>query len=294
MHSGLWHDIKNHPHAMLASIVLHLVLLVIVTVSLNSTTAPTLPAKKQVKTLQAVVVNAAQVDAELSKLKKTELNRKQKEEARKKRLQDDAKKAQQQRRAEEKRLAELKRKQQQRDRAEKEKQKQLDKDRQLKQDELARLEKKRQAEQQKLAAIESRRKAQELEEQKKKQAAEAEIRRQAEEAELKRRMAEEEQRQAQLNTRLQALRAQYVLQIVAHVEKRWIQPAKLQQGWQCEVSVQQNALGDVTQVKMLRCTGDEAFRSSVERAIRRASPLPSPADPQAFDRHIQFIFKPNI
>ena len=294
MRSSLWQDIKAHPKAMLVSIALHLVLLVIVTVSLNYTTTPTLPVHKPVKTVQAVVVDAAQVDAELNKLKSAEQNKKQKEEARKKRLQDEAAIAQQKRRDEEKRLAELKRKQKQAEKEEQEKRRKLEIEKQKKQEELAKLEKKRQAEQQKLAAIEAQRKAEELEAAKKKQAEEDERRRQAEEAELKRKMAEEEQRQAQLNSRLQALRAQYVQEIVRHVEKRWLQPATIQQGWQCEVSVRQNALGDVTQVKMLKCTGDDAFRSSIERAIMRASPLPSPRDPQAFDQQIQFIFKPNI
>lgn len=292
MDQSFWQGLKNNPKALGASIVLHIVLLIILGVSLNHTSTPKLPSKPKVDTVQAVVVDAAKVDKELEKLKASEANKRKKEESRKQQLERDAKKAREKRRKEEKRLAELKRKQAQREKAEKEKQAKLEKERKQKKAELEKLEQKRQAEQQKLAAIEAKRKAEEAEARKKKEAEEAEVRRKAEEAELRRQMEEEERRNAELNSQIQKLKAQYVQDIMNHVQRNWLQPAGTQEGWQCDVSVQQNALGDVVMVKMLNCNGSETFKSSVERAVKKASPLPSPKDPKAFDKNIQFIFKP--
>ena len=123
---------------------------------------------------------------------------------------------------------------------------------------------------------------------------EAEARRKAEEAELQRKLAEEEERLAQQNTRLQTLRAQYIKLIEQQVERNWLPPANMTDGWYCEVMVQQNVLGDVTNVQMIKCNGSEAFKSTVERAVMKASPLPSPPDPQVFDKKLQIRFSPKV
>lgn len=294
MNHGLLYEIKQHPKALWLSIALHVVLLIIVTVSFNSTSEPKLPKVAKVKTVQAVVVDAKVVDRELNKLKQAEKNKRNKEDNRKKRLQQDAKKAKQTRRKEEKKLADLKRKQKQRDKEAKIKQKKLDKERKKKQQELAKLEKKRQAEQQKLAAIEAKRKAEETAERKKREAKEAEIRRQQELVELKRQMEEEEREQAKLNTRLQTLRAQYVKLIEQKIERNWAPPAKMTKGWSCVVNVQQNVLGDVTDVRMVNCSGSAAFKDTVERAVKKASPLPAPPDPKVFEKKIKITFRPDV
>jgi colicin import membrane protein len=105
-------------------------------------------------------------------------------------------------------------------------------------------------------------------------------------------MAEEEQKRAANNSRLQTLRDQYLLQIEQHISRRWIQPAQMSSGWQCEVKVQQNAMGDILSVQMVNCNGSEAFRSSVEQAVNKSSPLPVPRDPDVFDKTIRFTFNP--
>lgn len=292
--SGLWQQIKSNPLALGISIALHIILLVILSVSLTHTSAPTLPSKPQVKTVQAVVVDASQVDSELKKLKQAEQQKKSQEQSRKQRLEKEMQQAREKRRKEEQRLAELKKKQQQREKAEQEKQKKLEQQRKQKQQELAALEEKRQKEQQRLAAIEEKRKAEEEAARKKKEAAEAEARRKEEEAELQRKLAEEEERLAEQNTRLQTLRAQYIKLIEQQVERNWLPPANMTAGWYCEVLVQQNVLGDVTNVQMIKCNGSEAFKSTVERAVMKASPLPSPPDPQVFDKKLQIRFSPKV
>lgn len=292
MSSGFIQEIKNHPVALGLSVFLHLVLLVILTVSLDHTRAPKLPATPKAKTVQAVVVDASQVESELNKLKLAEKKKKDKELQRKKRLEREAKKASEKRRKEEKRLADLKRKQKQREKAEKAKQAKLEKERKQKQAELAKLEKQRQEEQQRLAAIEAKRKAEEDAARKKKEAEEAEVRRKAEEAELKRRLAEEAAAERARSSEMQKLRAQYVLSIQRQVERNWITPPSMTAGWSCDVLVHQSRFGDVLQVQMLKCNGNDAFKRSVETAVRKASPFPEPPANDVFDKKLQFTFKP--
>jgi colicin import membrane protein len=51
--------------------------------------------------------------------------------------------------------------------------------------------------------------------------------------------------------------------------------------------------GDVTQVRIGACNGDEAVRESIEAAVYRASPLPPTSDPSLFDRNLTIRFKPD-
>jgi len=51
--------------------------------------------------------------------------------------------------------------------------------------------------------------------------------------------------------------------------------------------------GEVTGVQVDSCTGgDAALRQSVQDAVYRASPLPSPPNPALFDRNLILTFKP--
>ena len=144
-------------------------------------------------------------------------------------------------------------------------------------------------------------------EEKKKQAAEgkrlAELeqkRRQQEQAELKQRLEDEERGEAEAlqqalhNKRLNSLRAQYVKLIEQKVERNWLRPVTSTRDMSCQVIVTQTSLGDVTSVSLQQCTNDLAFQRSIERAVRRASPLPPPPSPEVFDREIHFTFKPGF
>jgi colicin import membrane protein len=51
--------------------------------------------------------------------------------------------------------------------------------------------------------------------------------------------------------------------------------------------------GEVTEVSIGECNGDQAVRESIEAAVYRASPLPPPPDPSLFDRNLRIIFKPD-
>lgn len=90
----------------------------------------------------------------------------------------------------------------------------------------------------------------------------------------------------------QARRQQYISMIAQKVENNWLRPAATSEEQSCEVIVTQTMSGDVTDVQLQSCTSDKGFQLSVERAIRNASPLPLPSDPELFDRKIYFKFKP--
>ena len=87
-------------------------------------------------------------------------------------------------------------------------------------------------------------------------------------------------------------RAAYIMLIAQKVENNWLRPASTDDEQSCEVIVTQTMMGDVIDVRLQFCTSDNAFQRSVERAVRKASPLPMPLDPELFDREIYFKFKP--
>ena len=119
------------------------------------------------------------------------------------------------------------------------------------------------------------------------------IRRQQEENERLRRELEAEQRAAELEAeerrfaaRSSAEMAAYQFAIAQKVRRSWAVPASAGPETKCSVRVTQLPGGEVVGVNIISCNGDEAVRRSVEAAIRRASPLPEPSDPDLFDRNL--------
>jgi colicin import membrane protein len=307
---GIIEAIKRHPKAVIASVGLHVVLVVLLSLSLSSSEIPEQP-KPQANTVKAVVVDARQVDDELRRRKQAEQDKVQQALAKQKKIEEEKKRKAElaKKEAERKKQAELKRKREaeKKRKAEIERKKKLDAERKRKEEQkrLAALEveKKRKAEeerQRKLAeeaerkrlAEEAERKRKEEEARQKRMAEEAEQRRLAEEAELKRRLAEEEQRQAEHNRMLNSLTQQYVRMIQQKVESKWLRPTTANADLSCEVFVRQTALGDVISVNLQKCSNNVAFKNSVERAVWAASPLPPPPNPEVFNNEIQFIFRP--
>ena len=58
------------------------------------------------------------------------------------------------------------------------------------------------------------------------------------------------------------------------------------------MNVTQIPSGDVIDVRIGRCNGDDAVLRSIEAAVLRASPLPKPPIPALFERNLQVIFHP--
>jgi colicin import membrane protein len=112
----------------------------------------------------------------------------------------------------------------------------------------------------------------------------------AREAELRRSLEAEERGRALQNS---DAAARWHAQIVARIQRAWIRPPSAQPGISCTVSVTQVPGGEVTSVRVDSCSGgDAALRESVEAAVYRASPLPSPPDPALFERNLELTFAP--
>jgi colicin import membrane protein len=178
-------------------------------------------------------------------------------------------------------------------------------DARVEQDRLSRIkraEEEAAAERQRVADAEKRRKDEEARKERERQEAEllrlAEIERQRQENERLR--AEfEAARQAELDAesnRLVAMQADakaaYAYAIRQRIMNRWVQPPTATVGIECIVNIRQLPGGEVVSVSIGRCNGDVAVRRSIEAAVHRASPLPSPEDPSVFSRDIRLEFRP--
>lgn len=159
------------------------------------------------------------------------------------------------------------------------------------------------AERQRLADAEKRRQQDEADKERQRVAAERareeEIERQRAENERQRREAEADARSEELDAETSRLAAVDAGELAAYrfalqqkVERNWVKPASSPADLQCEVRVQQLPGGDVVTVSILTCNGDAAVRRSIEAAIHKASPLPTPRNPNLFDRNLRFTFRP--
>lgn len=86
----------------------------------------------------------------------------------------------------------------------------------------------------------------------------------------------------------------YIRRIQVAIEQAWIPPASAGPGLECIVYVTQIPSGDVTNARIGDCNGDAAVRRSIEAAVLRASPLPTPAIPALFDRNLEVTFRPQF
>ena len=287
--SELFNDIKAKPVVLVAAIALHFVLIILLGVNLSSSEIHK-PASSDKKTVKAVVVDAAKIEAEAKKLKQIEDKKKKQEKAKQKKIKQQQDKAKKQLAAEKKRLAGLKKKQT----AEKKRLADLRKKNLAEKKRIANEKKKAEADRKKVEAEEKKRQ-QEIADKRK---LDEDNRRKEEAAELQSKLADEErlEKEAELakekNAKLQSLRSQYVRLIEQKVERNWLRPTTSTSSMSCEVVVTQTSLGDVIDVVLKKCANDLAFQRSIERAVRKASPLPPPPNPEVFDREIHFTFKP--
>lgn len=298
---------RENPRAFIAAVFVHLVLLAVLVFSLDWTPNVSLKGEKKDAPVQAVVIDATQVDAEVERQKQLEQDKIAAEQRRVEEMQRQADEAKATREREERRVAELKAKQEAEQRKAEEAKK------------LAALEAKRkteaEAEAKRKAEAEAKRKAEE--EARKK--AEAEAKRKAEEEAMRkaeedaRKKAEAEKRRlaeealaaslAEEEARLSAERAaanqrainQHAALIKAKVQRSWIRPPGSGAELTCLVSVRLIPSGEVVDVSIVRGSGDAAFDRSVEAAVFKASPLPVPQDPSLMEqfRSFRFEFKPS-
>ncbi len=113
----------------------------------------------------------------------------------------------------------------------------------------------------------------------------------ASQEELRRSMEAEERGNAARNS---AEANRWHASIVAKIERAWIKPGSAVAGVTCIVLVNQvPPSGEVASVKVSSCNpNDAALRESVEAAVYRASPLPTPPPGVPFERNLELTFAP--
>ena len=112
----------------------------------------------------------------------------------------------------------------------------------------------------------------------------------AREAEMRRALAAEEEESAAAARA--GVQDEYRALLAQAIERSWIRPPSARAGLACTLYVTQVPGGAVTDVRLGTCNGDEAVRESIVNAVYRASPLPPPRDPRAFERRLEIVFRP--
>lgn len=119
-------------------------------------------------------------------------------------------------------------------------------------------------------------------------------------AKRKREQDAERQRQADLQKivdqeregRLATERDKWAALIQSKIRRNWTRPINSIDKFQCALSVQILPGGSVVDVKLTSSCGSPALDESVKRAVLKSDPLPMPADPDVFDRNLNFTFIP--
>ncbi len=313
--------LREKPRPFIYAVLVHLLLLAVLVFSLDWETNVKPAAERNKAPVQAVVVDASKLDAEIERRKKLEeqkLREQRAREAEKKRLADLKRKQEQEakrKKAEAKRQAEAKKKAAAekkrkaelaaKKKAEEEKKRKAEAERKRKEEakRKAEAERKRKEEAKRKAEAERKRKEEEkrkaeAERKRKEEAkrkAEAERRRKAAEQELQARLAAEQKRlAAQRQSAMQRMINEYVLYIQEKVQRSWIRPPGSSSALSCTVQVRLVPGGEVVDAQIVRSSGNPAFDRSVEAAVFKASPLPVPPDREVMEqfRSLRFEFRP--
>ena len=81
--------------------------------------------------------------------------------------------------------------------------------------------------------------------------------------------------------------------IAAAVENNWRRPRTSQSGLTVTISVKVARDGQVLSARVTHSSGDPFFDQSAELAVRKASPLPFPDNPEYYEFINEFDFKFN-
>jgi len=308
--------IAKHPIAFAVALGAHILTGVLLVVSVDWTTAPTL-VQPDVEVVQAIVVDETQVQHELNKLKLSESQKQHQQTERLTRLREEIDKVKKAKETEQKRLADLATQRkieiEKKQRAETERKK-ADQARKIA--EVARqaaeqkrkqaLEKQQQAElrakeaeKQKQLALEKmkhREQERRAREAKEKIQKEWVAKRKAEEEAERLVMfeVEEQRRELAKEKETQAMIAKHTALIRAKIQRLWRKPATAKKGLKCTVIVQILPGGMVKMATIAKPSGDRLFDDSVLQAVYAAEPLPLPKERSLFPsfREIKFEFNP--
>lgn len=272
--------------AISVSVALHLALVLLLTVSIDFGPDKVQPLAARKDIVQAVVVDQQAVAEELRRLEAADEKARLEQEQKVREAERKARAAEDKRRAEEKRLKELEAEKQRLSR---------EKEQERKKAEAA----KREAEEAERRAEKERRQAEE------KRQAEAERKRreqQAREAERKRiEQALQDELAAEEAASAAAAREaadvseinRYVAAIASKVRQSFtILPGT--DGLSCTLRITLIPGGEVSRVEIVKSSGNALFDRQAETAVRKAAPLPVPAEPRLFQkmRSISFVFDP--
>lgn len=153
----------------------------------------------------------------------------------------------------------------------------------------AALEKKKQQEALQAKALAE--KKQQEEEQKKLQAAVLAEKQSALQQQLLQQQLTNEQQQVIQAQQLQGIIDQYRARILIAIKNQWAIPESAEQGMSCVFTIDLTPEGVVSHVQLVRGSGNTALDRAAEIAIYKASPLPVPKDPSAFNAFRHFTLK---
>lgn len=288
--------LRQHPVAVALSVTLHVGIAAVFTI--GAWYSPQTRVVSRQVAIEAMVVDEDLVEREMARLEELE------REAIRQREQEELE-AREAAERERERLAELQRQREEQERLQVEEEQRRAAEQQRLADlreqrereereaaEAAERERERLAELQRQREEEERLAEERAEEERQRREAEAAALAQAErEAELQRLLAaEEERRQAEQA----GLLGEYIRQIENRIQQNWIRPASATAGLECVVNVTQIPSGDVVNVQVGECNGDDAVIRSIEAAVLRASPLPTPPQQILFERNLIVTFRPDV
>ncbi|GGI76963.1 cell envelope integrity protein TolA [Legionella impletisoli] len=257
----------------------------------ESALAPKEPSLEE-KAIKAASVDSQEVQETINKLKEERRQQKLSEERKQLALKKEAQEAKRQRLEEQKRVERLK---EEAVKLAKEQQRKLAEE----QNRLKQLAKQKEAEEKRLAEIKEKevqlKKQQEAEaaklaELKKKQVAQAK----AEEERKRQLAAEQAAREAEKNARIAGEVDKYKALIINAISRQWILPDNVDSSLSSQFRIRLAPTGAVLEVSLIRSSGDPILDRSAQSAIYKASPLPVPSDPDAFNvfRDISLTVRP--
>ena len=138
--------------------------------------------------------------------------------------------------------------------------------------------------------LEEERRQQELERQRDIERQREENRREEERLQQLAQQQEREQEAERLAAMNSSEAAAYQMAMVNKVRRNWIRPATAPDNLECFVSIRQLTNGEVISARVTSCNADDVVIRSIEAAVKKASPLPTPKNPVLFLPDFQFRF----
>jgi colicin import membrane protein len=294
----MWEELRRHPWALTAAVILNLIVLVLFGIGLNLGSAPTPAVSGQ--PIQAQLIDlSSQRKAEQAARAKAEAKRKAEQLAKAKAAAEAKRKAEQAAKAKAAAEAKAKAEAAAKAKAAVEAKAKAEAAAKAKAAAEAKAKAKAEAAAKAKAAAEAEAKAEAAAKAK----AAAEAKRKAQQAAAEKKMLDQQmaaeaaalqkQQQAIQARRNRQLQSSWIGQLKATIQRNWVIPPGYQPGQSCQVTVKQDQGGYILSLQIGQCTGDELFRRSVETAVKRSEPLPLAPNPQVFQATLNFTFKPN-